>query len=107
MLFISHCHLNHVLLCSCLLLLSACSGDQVVIHTQTQYLLPPKALIPECHEPTFIGSTYGDVVEHAVQLQGAFDECHVEIDVLNQWVKQHQTDSDSQQQLETQGTPKG
>jgi len=107
MLFTSHCHLNHVLLCSCLLVLSACSSTQVITRTETHYLLPPKALIPECHEPAFIGSTYGDVVEHAVQLQGAFSECHVEIDVLNQWVEQHQHDSDANQQPETQGTPKG
>ncbi len=71
------------------------------------YLTPPASLIPECHEPAFLGSTYGDAVEHAVQLQGAFRECHIEIDTLNQWVKQHQSNDISSQSKHLQGTPKG
>ena len=74
---------------------------------ETHYLTPPAALIPECNEPEFLGYTYGDVVEHAVQLQGAFRECHIEIDTLNQWVKSHQSDDSDYQQPKTEGTPKG
>lgn len=74
---------------------------------ETHYLTPPAALIPECNEPEFLGYTYGDAVEYAVLLQGSFDECHIEIDALNQWVKQHQSTDISSQQDNSQGTPKG
>lgn len=53
-----------------------------------------------------MGSTYGDAVEHAMQLEGAFDECDVEIESLNQWVKQH-NQNDIGSHIEVKGTPKG
>ena len=107
MLYTKHYQLSHALLFACLIALSACSDHPVVTKTQTYYLTPPAALIPECREPAFLGDTYGDAVEHTVQLQGAFSVCHIEIDTLNQWVKQHQPDNGVPPSNNFQGTPKG
>lgn len=52
-------------------------------------LLPPVDLIPECYEPVLHGDTYGEVVEHAAALQGAFTVCHKEIDALQEWMNAH------------------
>ena len=86
MLYSKPCLLRHALLCACLLLLSGCSAPQVVTRVQVETLIPPADLIPECVEPEFLGLTYGDAVDHAEVLQGAFAVCHKEIDALNQWV---------------------
>jgi hypothetical protein len=83
------CLLRHALLCACLTLLSGCSAPQVVTLVQVETLSPPADLIPECAEPEFLGYSYGDAVDHAEALQGAFAVCHKEIDALNKWVTQH------------------
>ena len=83
------CLLRHALLCACLLMLSGCSAPQVVTRVQVETRLPPADLIPECTEPPFLGDSYGDAVDHAEALQGAFAVCHQEVDALNKWVTKH------------------
>lgn len=53
-------------------------------------LLPPVDLIPECQEPVLHGDTYGEVVEYASAMHGAFAVCHAEIDALQEWMVKHQ-----------------
>jgi len=39
-----------------------------------------------------MGETYGDAIEHAVALHGAFRSCHAEIAALKQWADEHRAD---------------
>nr|WP_019934038.1 hypothetical protein [Oceanimonas smirnovii] len=42
--------------------------------------------MPECPEPVFTGTTYGEAVAFIPDLQGALRRCQIQIDTLEQWL---------------------
>ncbi len=70
----------------CLLLLSACSAPPPQVIIKPVPVLPPPGLMPECPEPVFTGTTYGEAVAFIPDLQGALRRCQIQIDTLEQWL---------------------
>lgn len=76
----------------CLTLLCACSSQpQTVVQTQVIKRLPPPGLVPHCQEPDFTGNTYGDAVRFIPTLQMALRRCQTQLDTLNHWIEQEET----------------
>lgn len=76
----------------CLVLLCACSSQpKTVVQTQVIKRLPPPGLVPHCPEPDFTGNTYGDAVRFIPTLQMALRRCQTQLDTLNNWIEQEET----------------
>ena len=76
----------------CLLALCACSSPPLsVVQTRVVKRLPPPGLVPNCPEPEFTGSTYGDAVQFIPTLQTALRRCQTQINTLNHWIEQEET----------------
>ncbi|MFM5713990.1 Rz1-like lysis system protein LysC [Aeromonas allosaccharophila] len=76
----------------CLLALCACSSQPTtVVKTQVIKRLPPPGLVPHCPEPEFTGTTYGDAVRFIPIMQTAMRRCQTQINTLNHWIEQEET----------------
>ena len=76
----------------CLAVLCACSSQPTtVVQTQVVKRLPPPGLVPNCPEPDFTGSTYGDAVRFIPTLQTAMRRCQTQLNTLNHWIEQEET----------------
>ncbi|UYE91931.1 hypothetical protein A051pD_gene0007 [Aeromonas phage A051] len=47
--------------------------------------------MPNCPEPEFTGSTYGDAVQFIPTLQTALRRCQTQITTLTNWIEQEET----------------
>ncbi|MFB2830277.1 hypothetical protein ACE1BS_11810 [Aeromonas jandaei] len=62
-----------------------------MVQTQLVKRLPPPGLVPHCPEPEFTGTTYGDAVRFIPTLQTAMRHCQTQLDTLNNWIEQEET----------------
>lgn len=69
-------------------LLSGCTNK---VTTKTEYIYPPQAFLTPCVKTPFMGSTYGEAVEHLIIVQGERDMCASQITNINKWINQTKT----------------
>lgn len=76
-------------LCLCLLWLAGCSqaAPQVVVQTEILRLSPPPALMEICPKPVWDGTTNGDLLMYALNLENALDGCNAKLEALRRWVE--------------------
>ena len=78
----------------CLLMLTACSGRPIV-RTEVVYVRPPEPLLAPCERPEWDGKTYRDLIDHALRLRGALDDCADRVDALRKWAEEPSSTSSS------------
>lgn len=78
------------LIALCLMVLSACSSEQVVTVPVVEYVSPPEVLLRDCDSPQLDGDTYRAAVILAVQRGAAIDQCNADKRKLRQWSAQVQ-----------------
>lgn len=71
----------------CLLWLAGCSqaAPQVVVQTEILRLSPPPALMEICPKPVWDGTTNGDLLMYALELQNALDGCNAKLEAQRKW----------------------
>ncbi|WP_431830717.1 Rz1-like lysis system protein LysC [Haemophilus parainfluenzae] len=74
-----------IALASMTMLLSGCANK---VTTKTEYIYPPQAFLTPCVKTPFMGSTYGEAVEHLIIVQGERDMCASQITNINKWINQ-------------------
>jgi hypothetical protein len=65
-------------------LLSGCANK---VTTKTEYIYPPQAFLAPCVKTPFMGSTYGDAVEHLITVIAERDMCASQITNINKWIE--------------------
>lgn len=48
-------------------------------------MLPPAVLLEDCLVNTFAGATYGDLVQHAIDLKESLELCNNDKAALRKW----------------------
>lgn len=62
------------------IVLSGCSTQKRI-----EYLSPPQAYTIPCERTVFIGTTYGDAVEHLITVISERDLCAKQVDSIREW----------------------
>ena len=65
-------------------LLSGCTNK---VTTKAEYIYPPQAFLTPCVKTPFMGSTYGEAVEHLITVIAERDMCASQITNINKWVE--------------------
>lgn len=66
--------------------MSGCSGRNVVIERQTEYVLPPAQYMRDCDWSDDIAATIGGIIERTVPaLILALEECTADKAALREW----------------------
>ena len=65
-------------------LLSSCTNK---VTTKAEYIYPPQAFLVPCVKTPFMGSTYGEAVEHLITVIAERDMCASQITNINKWIE--------------------
>lgn len=76
-----------VVICACLILLSTSCTENPKPPPAPKliYVYPPSALLQQCEQTPFTGSTFGDAVMALQVSQGELDICASRIEALIKW----------------------
>ena len=79
--------LKHNLAIALVLTMTLLSGCTNKVTTKTEYIYPPQAFLTPCVKTPFMGSTYGEAVEHLITVTAERDMCASQITNINKWIE--------------------